>query len=60
MLEIPFSWLSGKPTRTAKSLVIRPIGRDGGARLEVNDRLYDVLRSYDQTRLDAQWGRVWK
>lgn len=59
-LQIPFSWISGKPTRTNKSMIIRPIGRDGGARLEVNDRLYDVLRSYDQTRLDAQWGRVWK
>ena len=60
MLEIPMTWLTGKPTRTTKPLTIRPLGRDGGARLEVNDRLYDVLRSYDQTRLDAQWGRVWK
>jgi hypothetical protein len=60
MLQIPFSWLTGKPTRTSKTMIIRPIGRDGGARLEVNDRLYDVLRSYDLTRLDAQWGRVWK
>ncbi len=59
-LQIPFSWLTGQPTRTNKSLIIRPIGRDGGARLEVSDRLYEVLRSYDQTRLDAQWGRVWK
>lgn len=59
-LQIPFSWLTGKPSRTLRPLVIRPIGRDGGARLEVNDRLYEVLRSYDQTRMDAQWGRVWK
>ncbi len=59
-LQIPLSWFYGTPTRTVRSLVIRPIGRDGGARLEVADRLYDVLRSYDRTRLDAQWGRVWK
>ena len=59
-LQIPFSWLTGKPTRTTRTLPIHPIQRDGGARLEVNDRLYEVLRSYDQTRMDAQWGRVWK
>lgn len=60
MLHIPFNWLTGKPTRTSRTVAIHPIQRDGGARLEVNDRLYEVLRSYDQTRLDAQWGRVWK
>lgn len=59
-LQIPLNWLTGKPSRTSRPIVIRPIGRDGGARLDVNDRLYDVLRSYDQTRMDAQWGRVWK
>jgi hypothetical protein len=59
-LQIPFSWLTGQPTRAFRPVVIRPIGRDGGARLDVNDRLYEVLRSYDQTRLDAQWGRVLK
>lgn len=60
LLSIPLSWFMGKPTRTVRSLVIRPVGRDGGARLYVNDRLYDVLHSYDQTKLDAQWARVWK
>lgn len=59
-LQIPMAWFSGKPTRVSRPLVIRPIGRDGGARLDVNDRLYDLLRSEDQTRIDAQWGRVWK
>ncbi len=59
-LQIPFNWLTGKPTRTSRTVTIHPLQRDGGARLEVTDRLYDVLRSYDQTRMDAQWGRVWK
>lgn len=59
-LTIPISWLSGTPTRLTRTVVLRPIGGDGGARLDVNGRLYDVLRSYDQTRLDDQWGRVWK
>jgi len=59
-LRIPFAWFYGKPTRTAADITIRPIGRDGGAKLVVADRLYSVLRGYDQRKIDAQWGRVWK
>ena len=59
-LQIPLAWFFGKPTRDMRTTTIRPIGRDGGARLEVDDRLYSVLRSYDQRKIDAQWGRVWK
>lgn len=59
-LQIPMAWFSGQPSRGSRPLIIRPVGRDGGARLDVNDRLYDLLRSDDRTRLDAQWGRVWK
>lgn len=59
-VQIPVSWLTDHPTRAMRPFTIRPIGRDGGARLFVQDRLYDVLRSYDATRMDAQWGRIWK
>ena len=59
-LQIPFSWFTGQPSRAVRPVLIRPISRDGGARLDVTDRLYEVLRSYDETRLDAQWGRVLK
>jgi hypothetical protein len=59
-LSIPLSWFLGKPTRSVRSIVVRPVGRDGGARLNVSDRLYDVLHSYDETKLDAQWARIWK
>lgn len=59
-LQIPLSWVTGKPTRTSNTVVIRPTGRDGGARLEVEGRLYDLLRSDDASKIDGQWGRVWK
>ena len=59
-LQIPFAWFYGKPTRATAGMTIRPIGRDGGAKLVVDDRLYSVLRSYDQRKIDAQWGRIWK
>ncbi|MBC7738587.1 MAG: YjbH domain-containing protein [Candidatus Saccharibacteria bacterium] len=59
-MQIPLAWFVGQPTRMARSFTLRPIGRDGGARLNVDDRLAAVLRSYDQSGYDAQWGRFWK
>jgi len=59
-IEIPFTWALGTPTRRSSTAVIRPILRDGGARLDVQGRLYDLVRDYDASSLDAQWGRFWK
>jgi hypothetical protein len=59
-LEIPFAWVLGKPTRRSTTTVIRPFGRDGGARLEVDGRLYEQVRDYHTPQLDRQWGRFWK
>ncbi|MEO8241667.1 MAG: YjbH domain-containing protein [bacterium] len=59
-MEIPLSWFSGNSTRTSRSVVLRPLGRDGGARLQVNDRLYETLRGYDAAGIDSQWGRFWR
>ena len=59
-LEIPFSWVLGKPTRRTSTTIVRPFGRDGGARLEVDGRIYDQIRDYHTPRLDQQWGLFWK
>ncbi len=59
-LEIPFSAFSGKPTREVRSTVLRPFGRDGGQRLDVEGRLYGTVRDYRQDGLTEQWGRFWK
>ncbi|MGQ0564095.1 MAG: YjbH domain-containing protein [Gemmobacter sp.] len=59
-VEIPFAWVLGKPTRRTSTTVIRPFGRDGGARLEVEGRLYEQVRDYHTPQLDRQWGRFWK
>lgn len=58
--QIPLTWVFGQPTRSSRTVSLRPIGRDGGARLDVNDRLADTLRSADRAGYDAQWERVWK
>ncbi len=59
-LSIPFNWISGAATRGATSTTIRPIQRDGGARLNIHDRLYDSVRGYHAPSLSDQWGRVWR
>lgn len=59
-VEIPFAWMTGSPTRRTSTTVIRPFGRDGGARLELTNRLYEQVRGYHTPRLDEQWGRFWK
>jgi Exopolysaccharide biosynthesis protein YbjH len=59
-MEIPLSYFTNRPTRSVRDLALRPLGRDGGARLQVDDRLRDVLRGQDVDGLTAQWGRFWK
>ncbi|ALG91643.1 MULTISPECIES: YjbH domain-containing protein [Actibacterium] len=59
-MVIPMSWLTGKPSRAAFSNTVRPITRDGGARLAVNGRLFGLVNGYHRERLDTQWGKVWR
>lgn len=59
-VSIPVSWMLGTPRREKASAVIRPIQRDGGARLNVEGRLYDTVRDYHAPKIDDQWGRVWR
>ncbi len=58
-LSVPLSWFTGRPTRQVVSTTLRPIQRDGGARLNVSDRLYEQVRDGHRTDLVADWGRVW-
>ncbi|MFE3835861.1 YjbH domain-containing protein [Pseudogemmobacter sonorensis] len=59
-VTVPFNWFLGQPTRQEFSTLIRPLQRDGGARLDVENRLYDVIRDQHVERLDDQWSRVWR
>lgn len=58
--SIPVSWFTGQPSRQAVGTTIRPITRDGGARLEVPDRLYDRVREGHLGSIDDQWAQVWR
>ncbi|MCG7522807.1 YjbH domain-containing protein [Ruegeria sp. Ofav3-42] len=59
-LEIPVSWLTGRPSRNKISQTIRPVLRDGGARLHVRNRLYEVTREARSQDLSRGWGRFWR
>ncbi len=59
-VQIPLNFLTSKPTRRVFATTIRPVTRDGGARLDVQGRLYETIRDYHKERLDDQWGRVWR
>lgn len=59
-LTVPLSFILGTPSRVSNTTTIRPVQRDGGARLEVDGRLYESIRSYHGGALDAQWGKVWR
>ncbi|WP_299619454.1 YjbH domain-containing protein [uncultured Tateyamaria sp.] len=59
-LTIPTSWFTGRPSKQVVQQTIRPIQRDGGARLSVPGRLYEQVRGGHKSDLVADWGRVWE
>ena len=58
--EIPFSWLGGVPTRRGFATAIRPVQRDGGARVFVRNRLYDSVSEFQDPELRERWARYWR
>ncbi len=55
--EVPLSLVTGKPSKTVLRQTIRPIQRDGGARLNVDNRLHRQVRDYRGKELRDSWGR---
>lgn len=58
--SIPVDWLAGLPSKDGFSTVIRPVLRDGGARLDIRNRLYDLTRFSHTPELEDRWGRFWR
>ncbi len=59
-ITIPVSWLSGDPSQNNFGTTIRPIYRDGGARLDIRNRLYEMVRNEQDPILRQRWGRFWR
>lgn len=56
-LEIPTSWLTGRPSPGVLAQTIRPVYRDGGARLNVRNRLFEYTRDYRAQEMSDEWAR---
>ncbi|MBE3639001.1 YjbH domain-containing protein [Mangrovicoccus algicola] len=59
-LTIPLSWFTGRSNVNVPEFTMRPLQRDGGARLNVDGRLYDLVDHGRQERVEDQWGRFWR
>jgi hypothetical protein len=60
VVTIPTDWALGVPTRHRNTLNLSSLTRDGGARLNVDRRLYDVVRPGHRDALTESWGRFWR
>ena len=60
VLTIPVTWFDGQPSRARNTQTLRSLQRDGGARLDLANRLHPMVRELDRSALDASWGTVWQ
>lgn len=58
--HVPHEWLTGDPSHKGYAGEIHLINRDGGARLDVRNRLYDVVSGFQDPALSKRWGRFWR
>jgi len=59
-ITAPMSWAIGSPTKRKNNIVIQSLSRNGGARLNVNGRLYDSVRDTHRPEMAKTWGRFWR
>lgn len=59
-LTVPMEWFIGRPDRTTRQTTVRPLTRDGGARLSVPGRLYEQVRGGHREGLVGNWSGVWE
>jgi hypothetical protein len=59
-LTIPLGWAAPYESRSRYTMVLRPLTRDGGQRLEVANRLYGVVADSDRAALREDWSSFWK
>ena len=59
-VSVPLSFITGKPSRETISQTIQPVLRDGGARLNVSNRLFPTARDYRADELSSGWARFYQ
>ena len=60
VISVPLSWVSGRPRRDVLAATIRPVTRDGGARVQIDDRLYPLTTPLTRRAITDSWGAFWR
>lgn len=59
-LTIPFDWTLPFESSSSTSISLAGYGNDGGARLNIANRLYPVVRGNSVIELNESWGAYWQ
>ncbi len=60
-LTVPVDFFAGNASRKSVSTSLASLTRDGGAKLNVDGRLYDIVRDgHVEGPMGDTWGRVWR
>ncbi len=59
-IKVPLAWASGQASRSKYGTLIRPLTRDGGAKVNVRGRLFGRVRDTHQPEVEASGGRFWR
>ncbi len=59
-LSVPLSWGIGSPNSKSYAIDMNTLARDGGARLNVENRLFGMVSEYHQPELETGWARFWR
>ena len=59
-VTIPYDYFIGTPSRRDVSTTLQSLSRDGGVRVNVDGRLYDVVRDGHVADMSDSWGRFWR
>ncbi|MBY4893383.1 YjbH domain-containing protein [Rhodobacteraceae bacterium N5(2021)] len=59
-IEIPLAWFLGTSNRRTSDVLIQPVLRDGGARVQVEGRLHDLVIDYTRPRLEDTEAMIWR
>jgi hypothetical protein len=60
LLTIPLRWSTPFETRQEINGDLRSLSSNGGAQLNVANRLYPTVKEYDRRRLERSWGDFWQ
>ncbi|MCP5087720.1 MAG: YjbH domain-containing protein [Rhodobacteraceae bacterium] len=59
-LSVPLSWGIGTPNRKSYGIELNTLARDGGARLNIENRLFGLVSEYHRPELENSWARFWR